>query len=71
MYSTPVAAGVGMLAGKEERLLHRKRHLVRSVDRPARDVGVSAQAVGVDLPIMHMPAQQVPFHVMQRASQQD
>ena len=71
MHSTPVAAGVGMLAGKEERLRHRLRELIRSVNRAPGNVGVSAQAVGVRLPVVHMPAQQVLFHVMQRTPQHD
>ena len=59
MDRTPVAAGISMLPGKEERLLDRKRQLVGSLDRPPGNVGVGAQAIGIDLPIMHMPAQQV------------
>ena len=35
MYGTPMAADVGMLAGKEERFRHRIREPVGSMDRPS------------------------------------
>ena len=35
VHSSPMAADVGMLAGEEERCLHRNRELIGSVDRPS------------------------------------
>ncbi len=63
MHGTPVAAGVGMLTGEEERSFHWNGELVRSMDRSFRNIGVGTQAVRVELPVMQMTAQQMPAQV--------